>query len=160
MRKKYKKGLVVGRFQPFHLGHKFLIEESLKISEQITIGIGSSNIHDEKNPYPYVLRKKIILEYIKHEKLQGRVAKIVPVMDHPDDDIWLAKLLKKLDKVDVVIGDNEWVNGIFEKIKTPVVRVGFLDRKRFEGKVIRKLMNENKKWEDRILPYILPLLEK
>lgn len=117
-------------------------------------------MHDEKNPYSYSLRKKIILEFLKREKLQSRVIKIVPVIDHPDDDVWLAKLLKKIGKVDVVIGDNEWVNGIFENAKTPVIRIGFLDRKRLEGKVIRKLMADHKKWKDRILPYILPLLEK
>ena len=156
----YKTGLVIGRFQPFHLGHKFLIEEALKVCDKIIIGIGSSNITDGRNPYSYRKRKQILSEFVKHEKMQNRVLKIIPIVDHPDDDVWLKILHKKIKNVDVVIGDNEWVNGIFEKAGTAVIRIGFLDRERLEGKLIRKLMDENKKWEDRTLSYILPLLEK
>lgn len=157
---KHQVGLVIGRFQPFHLGHKYLIEQALNFSEKLIIGIGSSNISDDRNPYPFGLRKKILTEFIKQENLGDRIVSVLSVLDHPDDDVWLNKLLIKTGKVDAVIGDNEWVNGIFENIQTPVVRIGFHDRERLEGKVIRKLMHQNKEWKDRTPEYLVSLLEK
>jgi nicotinamide mononucleotide adenylyltransferase len=125
------------------------------VSEKIIIGIGSSNVTDEKNPYPFKLRKKILQEFLKNEKIESRVLSIIAVVDHPDDDVWLSKLLKKIGKVDVVIGDNEWVNQLFEKVNVPAIRIGFLDRKRLEGKVIRLLIHQKKKWKDRVPKYLI-----
>jgi HTH-type transcriptional regulator, transcriptional repressor of NAD biosynthesis genes len=35
--KKYKTGLVIGKFYPFHKGHEYLIESALKNSEKVTV---------------------------------------------------------------------------------------------------------------------------
>jgi len=52
--------LIIWRFQPFHNGHKLLVDASLKKHSSTLILIWSSNIIDQKNPYSYELRKKII----------------------------------------------------------------------------------------------------
>ena len=44
--------LFIGRFQPFHNGHKWLIEQRLKLGKKVCIAV--MDIHDsepEKNPY-------------------------------------------------------------------------------------------------------------
>ncbi len=153
--KKYKVGLVVGRFQPFHLGHKFLIEEALKVCEKIIIGIGSSNISDSQNPYDYVKRENFLKEFVNEEDIGNKVLRIVPIVDNPDDEIWLSKLKESVGKFDVSIGDNEWVNGIFESAKIPVIRIGHFKREELEGTAIRKLIKDKKKWEDRVPSYLV-----
>lgn len=158
--KKFKTGLVIGRFQPFHLGHKYLIERSLEICGNIIIGIGSSNISDAKNPYSYIERKKFIQEFIKEEGIEKHVIKIVSIPDHPDDTIWLSRLIDKTGKIDASIGDNAWVNGIFERANVPVVKIGLFKRRTLEGTKIRKLMQEDGKWEDRVPISIQMLLKK
>lgn len=37
MNKKYKRGLIIGKFYPFHKGHQYLIETGLKYTEQLTV---------------------------------------------------------------------------------------------------------------------------
>lgn len=37
MKKKFKEGLVIGKFYPFHNGHKYLIETGIKNSETLTV---------------------------------------------------------------------------------------------------------------------------
>ena len=37
--KQYRLGLVIGRFQPFHLGHKSIVDFALKICGRVIIGI-------------------------------------------------------------------------------------------------------------------------
>jgi len=41
MIKKYKSAYVLGKFMPFHTGHKFLIDTALQYSEKVTVLVGS-----------------------------------------------------------------------------------------------------------------------
>ena len=60
MNSKFKIALLVGRFQPFHKGHLYLIKKALEVADQLIIGIGSANITDVNNPLDYEIRRKII----------------------------------------------------------------------------------------------------
>lgn len=160
MMKKYKVGVVIGRFQPFHLGHKHLIEKALDIAENIYFVVAATNLKDSDNPYDANKRVEFLKKFIKEEGLEKKVLKIIKLANHPDDNVWLANLLKKTGKVDVIIGDNEWVNGIFENANIPAYRVGFFKRNILEGTKIRRLMRENKKWESRVPKYLLESITK
>jgi len=61
-------------------------------------------------------------------------------------------------KIDVVIGNNEWTNGIFERAGYPVLRLGFYKRYLYEGVRIRRLIKIGKRWENRVPDYIVTLL--
>jgi nicotinamide-nucleotide adenylyltransferase len=160
MKKKYAVGLIIGRFQPFHNGHLYLLREALKIADKIIIGIGSSNIIDTDNPWTFEERKKIVEEVLKIENLQDLVIKIIDIRDVPDDSEWLEIANERAGKCNVIIGNNEWVNGIYEKSGTPAVRINLFKRFLHEGTKIRKLMRENKKWEDRVPVYVARQLSK
>lgn len=153
--KKYKIGLVIGRFQPFHKGHQYLIDEALKIAEKIVIAIGSSNIKDSNNPWSYQKRKKMLEMFVEKEGIADKVVSIVSLPDHPSDDVWLSKTLKKTGRVDIVIGNNDWVKGIFENVGTPVITISHYRRRTLEGYKIRKLMRKQKKWERRVPSYLV-----
>ena len=55
--------LIVGRFQPFHKGHLFLIKKALEKANKTIIGIGSSNIIDENNPIDLRREKKLSKQF-------------------------------------------------------------------------------------------------
>ncbi|HMS22959.1 MAG TPA: adenylyltransferase/cytidyltransferase family protein [Candidatus Levybacteria bacterium] len=157
---KYKKALIVGRFQPFHLGHKYLVERALEFADTVIIGIGSSNIKDDKNPYSLEVRKKFIQEFLIQEKLSSKVFGIISIEDVPNDDEWFGIIEKKIKGIDVVVGDNEWVNGIFEKRNFPVVKIGYLKRNILTGTGIRKNIKEKKSWEERVPSYLVSHIRK
>lgn len=157
--KKYPVGLVIGRFQPFHLGHKHLIEQALKHAEKIIIGIGSSNIEDESNPYNAKQREEFVHEFLKEEGLESKVIEIVYIPDVPDDTEWFKIAEKLTGPVDVVIGDNEWVNGIYRAEKIPVIEVGLHKRHILEGKKIRHQMRLKLSWKSRVPKYLHKLIE-
>lgn len=53
----------IGRFQPFHRGHEFVVREALKLADTLIILIGSSNSpRTLKNPFTYDEREAMILE--------------------------------------------------------------------------------------------------
>ena len=146
---KYKVGLVVGRFQPFHRGHLYLIKKALNHVESLIIAVGSSNVINEKNPFSFEERKKYIEFSLSKHKLLSRIKKIVPINDYPDDDdYWLKQLKKKTRTFDVAFGNNEWVNEIMESRGVKVVRFPFHMRDIYEGAKIRGEMKKSKNPEE------------
>ena len=155
---KYKVGFLIGRFQPFHKGHLELMTKSFKYIDEMIIGVGSVGVTDKDNFLSYQVRKKILQIVIEKERLEKKVTRIIPLKDFHNDKLWLNYALIKAGKVDVVIGNNEWSNGIFEKAAYPVLRLGFFRRYLYEGVKIRQLMKSGKRWEDRVPNCIVSLI--
>ena len=58
--KEYKQGVIVGRFQPLHLGHVKIVEEGLRYCEKVLILIGSSQASNTShNPFDYQTRAEM-----------------------------------------------------------------------------------------------------
>ena len=60
--------MFIGRFQPFHDGHRWLIEQRLKLGKKVCIAV--MDIHDtepEKNPYK---TEEVLLNI--HDKLKHK----------------------------------------------------------------------------------------
>lgn len=86
-----KIGLYIGRFQPFHKGHKSVVETALKQCDKLVIAIGSSQEERTKrNPFSYKEREQMILRSFYAEELYSRII-IIPVPDrteYSDDANW------------------------------------------------------------------------
>lgn len=55
--------IFIGRFQPFHLGHKFVIDEALKRADNVIMLIGSANLpRSLRNPFTVAERTAMIKE--------------------------------------------------------------------------------------------------
>lgn len=157
--KRYKIGLIIGRFQPFHKGHLYLVGKALILVDKLIIGIGSTNITNSDNPLSYQLRKKMLELVFEKEGWQDRLITIVDIPDIPDDNEWLKLTLERTGQFDVSIGNNQWVNGIFEVEGITVTRVPFYKRYILEGEKIRKLIKQGKKWQDRVPRYLVNLIK-
>lgn len=151
----YKTGLIIGRFQPFHKGHLYLIKKALKEVESLIIGVGSVNRTNNNNPFNFQIRKKHLETSLKRKKLIKKIKKIVPVDDYPDnDDLWLEELKKKTGSFDIVFGNNEWVNGILENRGVKVIRFPFHKRHIYEGVKIREEIRRSKNPEEILKKYL------
>lgn len=61
LKKKYDLLVFVGRFQPFHNGHKEVIDRAHELAEHVLVLVGSSNrSRDMRNPFTYQERKAMI----------------------------------------------------------------------------------------------------
>lgn len=156
---KYKRGLLYGRFQPFHNGHLYLIKQALKQVKNLTIGIGSANIHDENNPLTFEQRKKIVEEVVVKEGVD-KIINIVPLNDYYDDELWFKNTINKTGKLDVVIGNNNWTNNIFVNNNIFVLRIKYYKRILYEGLKIRELIKKKHSWQKRIPQYLVSTLTK
>ena len=156
---KNKIALIVGRFQPFHKGHLFLIRKALEKADRIIVGIGSANIIDENNPIDFETRKKIIKAVVYKEKFEDRLIKIVPLDDFFDDKKWLTNLKLQVGKFDLALGHNEWTNNILKKAGYKVLKIDYYKRGIYEGWRIRNLIREGKKWQDRVPTYLISKIQ-
>jgi len=60
-KKPYKLGIIVGRFQTFHIGHEYMINSAIDLCEKVGVFVGSSQEHSTlKNPFTYEDRERIL----------------------------------------------------------------------------------------------------
>lgn len=100
----------IGRFSPFHNGHKAVIDAALEQAKQVVIVVGSSfAARNIRNPFTFEERKAMIEacftdpKYFNYDGAQGRIKStrihVVPVSDYPyDDNKWVNAIQKIVDE--------------------------------------------------------------
>ena len=140
-------GLLIGRFQPFHLGHLDAVLFGLSRAENLFICIGSSNKSNErKNPFSAEERREMITLSIE-PSITDRI-KIFDIPDVGDHEKWTFEIDKTVPKYDVVFTNDEFTRTLFEKREISVISVILKDREKFSGTNIRNLITEDKNWRD------------
>ena len=140
-------GLLIGRFQPFHLGHLDAMLFGLSRVENLFICIGSSNKSNErKNPFSAKERREMIVTSIE-PSIADRI-KIFDVPDVGDHEKWTFEIDKTVPKYDIVFTNDEFTRTLFEKREISVISVVLKDREKFSGTSIRNLITYDRNWRD------------
>ena len=90
----------IGRFQPFHNGHKAVIEAALEQAKEVVVVVGSSfAARNIRNPFTFQERKAMIEATFPYHTLDGLGRlHIVPVSDYPyDDHKWMNAIQRVVD---------------------------------------------------------------
>lgn len=81
--------VLIGRFNPFHLGHAYVLEHALKNYKLVIVLVGSAGkSRSPKNPFLYAERKEMIEKWergIKHDS----TLRILPVRDFASNNTWI-----------------------------------------------------------------------
>ena len=140
-------GLLIGRFQPFHLGHLDAVLFALARIDQLSICIGSSNKHNEKrNPFSAAERREMILSSIE-SSITNRI-KIFNIPDVDNHEKWTSEIDQIVPKYDVVFTNDEFTKTLFDKRQINVIQVMLKDRENFSGTNIRQLILDDENWQD------------
>lgn len=140
-------GLLIGRFQPFHLGHLEAILFGLLQVQNLWIGIGSSNRSNEmKNPFSADERKEMILSSI--DKKIAEKIKIYYIPDVADHSKWTQEIDSIVPRYDVVFSNDEFTQHLFEKRGIKVIPVTLKQRESLSGTNIRSKIANNQDWKD------------
>ena len=152
-------GLLVGRFQPFHLGHLDAVLFGLSRTENLFIGVGSSNkFNEKKNPFSAEERKEMIISSIESSML-GRV-KIFEIPDVDNHEKWTFEIDQIVPKYDVVFTNDEFNKTLFKKRQINVIPVVLKEREKFSGTNIRQLIIDDKNWQDLVPQGTRKVLDK
>ena len=93
---------VIGRFQPFHKGHKQLIDTALSLNKTglVIVFVGSSSESNTyKNPFNFLQRVEIISSCYTKEELKRLV--FVPLLDYKKNSLWLKEINEELISYDI-----------------------------------------------------------
>ena len=91
--KKFDILVFIGRFQPFHLGHKSIVDRALQQADSVLLFVGSANVsRSVKNPFTYEERCDMITACYPDETSADRL-RIRPLNDVLyNDTAWIASV--------------------------------------------------------------------
>ena len=140
-------GLLIGRFQPFHLGHLEALQFALSKVDKLWVGLGSSNKPMEKNnPFSAEERKKMILSSID-DSMKNKIS-IYFIPDLDNHVKWIEKIDTIVPKFDIVFSNDPLTNHLYSKRTINVISIPFLNRDTLSGTNIRNLIISDQKWEN------------
>lgn len=156
---KYKQGIIVGRFQPFHLEHlRFVIAAAKKV-DHLWVGItrpfgnhlpeiGGARATDDANPLPYWLRFKCVESTLIHDaKIPQDTFSILPaplvpgIIEQlvPKGTIFLTTFVEEWS----LFKEKLFINAGFKVIKLD------LGNKKISGTMIReRIRKKDESWKD------------
>lgn len=88
--------VLIGRFQPFHNGHAFLLQHALDAAPRVAVVLGSAwHAKSAKNPFSWRERAAMIAESLPSQD-RARV-EFIPLRDYYDDVRWCNALRREVE---------------------------------------------------------------
>jgi nicotinamide-nucleotide adenylyltransferase len=153
------RALVVGRFQPFHLGHLEVIKSILRENSSVIIGIGSAQYsHTLKDPFTAGERHLMISRSLEENKIYDFY--LVPIEDVNSNPLWVAHVESLTPKFSKVYTNNPLVKRLFVEKKYEVQSVSLLNRTRWSGTRIREKMINGGDWRSDVPKQVAEIVEE
>jgi len=141
------RGLYVGRFQPFHLGHLDAIKTVLKSVDELVIVIGSAQYsHNTNNPFTAGERLVMIRHALQDAGVDHSRFWVVPVPDVHLHMLWVSALEGYTPRFDVVFSNEPLTRRLFMEAGYKVKNIGFFERKIYSSTLIREKMVKDESW--------------
>jgi nicotinamide-nucleotide adenylyltransferase len=141
------RGLYVGRFQPFHLGHLEAIKDVLKGVEELVIAIGSAQYsHNINNPFTAGERLVMIRRALQEAGIDYSRLWIVPVPDVHLHMLWASALEGYTPRFNVVYSNEPLTRRLFMEAGYKVEIIRFFQRKLYTSTLIRERMLRGESW--------------
>ena len=148
-----KRGIFIGRFSPFHLGHLEIVKHILKQVDELIIVIGSAQqSHTTSNPFTSGERVLMIHNALQSENIPLENIYIIPVYDIFRNPVWVSHIQSFCPPFSTVFTNNNLIRQLFLESGFDVKTTKLVKRTVYKGSHIRQLIVENKNWED-LVPY-------
>lgn len=145
--------LYLGRFQPFHKGHRKAVDFLKSLSVDLTIGLGSPR---ENNFFSLDERKRMILDNTGIEPIA------IEDLDknHPLSGDWGKYVLEVTGDKNLIATGNEIVKGDFQKENKYVLHF-CKDYENISGTIIRNIiMQGGEEWRELVPGESIPIINR
>lgn len=157
------RGLMTGRFQPFHNGHLALAKQILSECDELVVIIGSAQFNFiDKDPFTAGERASMIHEALKEAKVDLSRCYVIPVANDGNNARWIAYLRSMAPPFDVLYSGNDFVKHLATSqypdiaIKSP----RFAKKEEYNGTNIRRLMLSGRQWKQFVPPAVAKVIEQ
>ena len=152
-------GLLIGRFQPFHLGHLEALQFALSKIDKLWLGLGSSNKPMEKtNPFTVEERKQMILSSID-DSIKNKIS-IYSIPDLDNHVKWIENIDTIVPDYQIVFSNDPMTEHLYSKRNVNVMTIPFFKRDQLSGTRLRDLIKSDQKWDDLVPEGTKLLLQK
>ena len=144
-----RRGVFVGRFQPFHKGHLGAIKKIVDEVDELVIIVGSSQYsHRLDNPFTAGERITMIRRALEEEGIYSSRIWIIPVPDVHQHMLWVYQIVGYCPKFDVVYANEPLTCRLFMEAGFIVEQVPPIKRDIYLATEIRKRMLAGGDWEE------------
>jgi nicotinamide-nucleotide adenylyltransferase len=152
------RGLLVGRFQPFHDGHRHLVDRIAADVDEVIVGVGSADAsHSVRNPFTAGERIVMITNVLERFEMTSYV---VPIEDLNRNSVWVSHAESMCPPFDVVFSNNPLVVRLFDESDYEVRDTALTDRDRLKGSEIRREIIAGNAWRDRVPDPVVAAIEE
>ncbi len=160
---KWESVIVAGKFQPFHLDHYDYVTAAFEVSEHVIIGITNPDpgyirnetadpkrSTEEANPFTYYERYLMVLKSLIHGGYVRDRFDIVPFPINVPES-WFSYVPRDVVFLITLYDDDKWLETRKQKLNEHGIQTEVLwskTQKKIEGTNVRKLIRENKNWEE------------
>ena len=149
----YKLAAILGRWQPAHLGHQAALHALCEQFGQVIVGIGSSNIHNYRNPFTLdQVRDMLLLILEDYDNF-----KLTPIPDTMDDRQWCEFVTDNFGKPDRFVTANPYVKSLLNKEFSIAHPSEFIPEEKkvpVSGTMVRREMARGDGWKEFVSPKI------
>jgi len=152
------RGCFIGRFQPFHLGHRRVVASVADELDELVVAVGSAGAsHAVHDPFTGGERVRMVRRALADLEL---VTYAVPVEDVDRHAVWVSHVESMTPAFDAVYANNPLVVRLFEEAGREVRDVEMYDRDRLEGTRIRESMIAGEEWRDLVPDSVVSTIEE
>lgn len=152
------RGLLIGRFQPFHDGHERLVERIATEVDEVVVGIGSADAsHSVRNPFTAGERLVMISNVLADKDVPSYV---VPIEDLNRNAVWVAHSESMCPPFDVVYSNNPLIVRLFGEAGYEVRDSPMFDRDELQGSTIRERILAGESWRQFVPDAVVDAIEE
>jgi nicotinamide-nucleotide adenylyltransferase len=156
-----KRGLMIGRFQPFHTGHLKSIEQILNEVDEIIIAIGSAQYsHSMNNPFTAGERVMMVHATLRENTIDLSRVFIIPVTDTNDNRIWVAHLVSCVPYFDIAYSHNPLVKRLLSEHNIAVRSTDLFNRSTYSATIVRNRLLNNENWKELVPTSVAEIIEE
>lgn len=157
-----KRGLFLGRFQPYHNGHHAVIKQIFESREvdELIIAIGSAQeSHTLKDPFTAGERIMMITKALEDLK-PSLTTYVLPIEDIERNSLYVAHIRSLTPPFEIVYSNNPLVQQLFEERGITVRALPYVERAHWDGTKIRELMLHGDEWRSHVPPAVARVIEE
>lgn len=161
MAEKARRGVFVGRFQPFHLGHGEAIRGIMEEVDELIIVIGSSQkSHDLENPFTTGERIAMIRAALDEMKIKPSKYYLIPVPDSTMHSLWVSKVVAHCPPFDIVYSNEPLTRRLFKEAGKIVKSIPMFHREVYSATEIRKRILTDEDWRSLLPKSVVRVIEE
>ncbi|WP_458721458.1 nicotinamide-nucleotide adenylyltransferase [Candidatus Nitrosocosmicus sp. R] len=154
--------VMIGRYQPFHLGHLELVRQVLDENDEIIILIGSSQANFTlKNPFTAGERIWMIRDSLIESKINLSRVFLINVTDDENNVKWFSNIKSVSPPFNVLYTGNDFVRTLLKRETIIIKKPKLIEGNLLKGSVIRKLiLEDNTKWQELVSKSVIKIFKE